>query len=169
MDPDEQPGEIEAGTWIPVTRNTWRHGQVVGNVYAALRAYSKAQGGWSVSVGDPGVRLQRGPDTLRGPDVAMVRKAREPQGKGADGWLEGAPYLAVEVAGDVQAISDLTRKALEYLRAGAQLVWVVDVQPQRVLVFTPPDHVRVVGAQETLDGAPVAPGLVCLVADFFES
>ena len=94
---------------------------------------------------DPGAKLQRDPDTLRGPDVGVVRAEREPTGRGAEGWLDGAPDLAVEVAGDSQTVSELTQKALEYLRAGARLVWVIDADARRVLELTPPDHVRLLG------------------------
>jgi Uma2 family endonuclease len=106
-----------------------------------------------VSVGDPGVKLGHDPDELRGPDVAMARIEREPQGSGAGGWLEGAPDLAVEVAGDSQAMSELTNKALEYLAAGAQMVWIIDAAPRRVVVFTAPDHVRVLGSHDNLEGS----------------
>ena len=80
---------------------------------------------------------------LRCPDVAMVRRSRVPTGKGGAGWLEWAPNLAVEVAGDSQSIADLTAKVVDYLKAGAQLVWVLDPQARKVLVHTPTGPVRI--------------------------
>jgi Uma2 family endonuclease len=168
LDPDEQPGELEEGRWVPVTKNTWRHGQVVGNAYALLRHYAKQHPGWSVSVGDPGTKLARNPDRLRGPDVGMVRAEREPKGKGVDGWLEGAPDIVVEVIGDGQSFSELAKKALEYLSAGAKMVWVLDPDPQTLVLFVPLNQVQILGRDETLDGGDVLPGFSCRVAELFE-
>jgi hypothetical protein len=67
LDPDSQAGELHGGRWVPVTRNTWRHGQLAGNVYVLLRAYAKANPGWSVSIGDPGTKL--GHDDKREKDL----------------------------------------------------------------------------------------------------
>jgi Uma2 family endonuclease len=168
LDPDLYPGEIVDGEWIPVTKSTWRHGEVAGNAYSVLRAYSRSHAGWSVSVGDPGTRLRRAPDTLRGPDVAVARADRRPTGKGTEGWLDGAPDLVVEVVGDTQTASGLARKGLEYLAAGAQIVWVLDPEPETVMVLTPPNHLRILGAGDTLDGGDLLPGFSCPVSELFE-
>ena len=168
LDPDVEAGELDQGKWVPVTRNTWRHGVVVGNAYALLRSYARAHPGWSVSVGDPGTKLATDPDVLRGPDVAIVRAERVPQGRGEGGWLDGAPEVAVEEAGDGQSASEHAKKALEYLSAGARAVWVLDADSERVVLYTAPDHVRVLGSGETLDGGEALPGFSCKVAELFE-
>lgn len=168
LSPDERPGELVAGRWVPVTKNTWRHGEVVGNAYDLLRTYARRQPGWRVSVGDPGTRLRRSPDTLRGPDVAIVRTDRVPTGRGAAGWLEGAPDVAVEVMGDDQTPAELAKKAAEYLAAGAKQVWVVDAAAESVIVYTPPDRFAVLGKGETLSGGEALPGFACEVGDLFE-
>jgi Uma2 family endonuclease len=168
IDPDAQAGELVDGRWLAVTRNTWWHGELVGNVYSLLRTYARQHPGWSVAVGDPGTKLQRSPDTLRGPDVAIVRADRVPKGKGSAGWLEGAPDVAVEVMGDDQTPSQLAKKALEYLAAGAKQVWVVDGDAESVMVYTPPDHVRVLAKDESLDGNDALPGFASKVAALFE-
>jgi Uma2 family endonuclease len=168
LDPDEQPGEIVEGVWVPVTRSTWRHGEVLITVGAILRAYAREHPGWSVSGGDPGTRLQRNPDTLRGPDVGIVQKERRPTGRGAEGWLAGAPDVAVEVVGDSQTASELAKKCLEYLAAGARMAWVLDPEPQLVMVLTPPGNLRILGPDDVLDGEEILPGFACKVAEFFE-
>lgn len=141
---------------------------MAGNVYALLRTYAKARGGWSVSINDPGTKLGHDPDLLRGPDVGIVSEDRVPVGKGSDGWLEGAPDVAVEVVGDSQTHSELAAKALEFLAAGAKMVWVVDAEKERLVLYTPPDHVRVLNSEEVLEGGEALPGFSCRVAEFFE-
>ena len=168
LDPDEQPGEIDHGRWIPkVTRNTWRHGELVINLGALLRLFSRQSPGWSVSVGDPGTKLHRDPDVLRGPDIGVIRAERRPTGRGAAGWLEGAPDLAIEVCGDDQTPSELAKKALEYLAAGSKAVWVVDGASEQVIVYTPPNHVKVLGSKDELDAGDAVPGFRCKVSELF--
>src|SRR5207248_90409 len=82
-------------------------------------------------------------------------------GKGAQGWLDGAPDVAVEVLGDAQSTMELMRKALEYLRAGGKMVWVLDPETRQVSVVTPPDHLRVLDSTEVLDGGEALPGFAC--------
>lgn len=168
LDPDKQPGELDEGRWVPVTKNTWRHGQVIVNVCMRLGQYAKQHPGWSVSAGDSGTKLARNPDRLRGPDIGMVRSEREPKGKGVDGWLEGAPDIVIEVIGDGQSFSELAKKALEYLAAGAKIVWVLDPEPQTIVLFVPPNQVQILGRDELLGGGDVLPGFSCRVAEFFE-
>lgn len=168
LDHDDEAGELDAGRWVPVTKSTWRHGEIVGNAYTLLRAYARSHPGWRVSVADPGTKLGRDPDILRGPATAIVRAERAPTGKGIEGWLEGAPDVAVEVIGDAQPASELTKKALEYLAAGGRMVWVLDPEPRQLMVFTPPSGLRVLGPDDTLDGGEVLPGFSAKVAEFFE-
>lgn len=168
LDPDACAGELDAGRWVPVTRNTLRHGEILVNVASILKAWARANRGYRVSGGDPGTKLGRDPDVLRGPDVAVVRSERWPEGTGAEGWLDGAPDLAVEVVGDGQAPSELAKKALEYLAAGGRMVWVVDPAPRRVIVYWSPNHVRVLGQDDEIEGGDVLPGFHCRVVEFFE-
>lgn len=168
LDPDRDAGDIVQGEWAHVSKNTWRHSLIVGNAYALLRAYARQQGGWFAGVGDPGTKLSTNPDTLRGPDVGVIRAERFPTGKGAAGWLDGAPDLAVEVAGDGQSGIQLARKGLEYLAAGGRMVWVIDPDAELVVVLTAPDHLRVFGKDDTLDAGDVLPGFTCAVVELFE-
>jgi len=168
LDPDTHAGELDAGRWLPVTKSTWRHGEIMVAVAALLRAYARDHAGWSVACGDPGTKLARDPDVLRGPDVGIIRIDRKPTGKGAAGWLEGAPDVAVEILGDTQPVTELMRKALEYLAAGAGMVWLLEAEPRRVMVLTPPDHVRILGPEAMLDGGDVLPGFSCRVEQLFE-
>jgi Uma2 family endonuclease len=167
LDPDKYPGEIVDGKWVPLTKSTWRHGEIVGRAYLLLVLYAQRVPGWSVAVGDPGTKLETNPARLRGPDVGIIRAERRPTGKGVEGWLEGAPDVAVEVVGDGQSVGQLFKKALEYLGAGGKMVWMVDPDAHQVVLVTPPNAVRVLDAEDTLDGGDVLPGFSCKVAELF--
>lgn len=167
LDPDTHAGELDGGRWVPVTRNTWQHGELASKVAFFLQLYARAHPGWSVSVGDPGTRLGVDPEILRGPDVGMVRVARRPVGSGVDGWLDGAPELVVEVKGDSQTFEALTRKVFEYLRAGALLVWVVNPGAQTVVAFPAAGPTRLLSVGDVLEGGDAFPGLAIPVAELF--
>jgi Uma2 family endonuclease len=166
LDPDEHPGDIVNGAWIPVTKSTWRHGVIVINIGFLLRLYARTHPEFSVAGADPGVKLSRDPDVLRGPDVAVVRTERVPTGRGVGGWLDGAPDLAVEVVGDGQTVTGMLKKAAQYLAAGAKAVWVVDPEPRQVAVITA-QGVSVLEADDTIDGGDAVPGFSCKVGEFF--
>ncbi|MEO0324454.1 MAG: Uma2 family endonuclease [Myxococcota bacterium] len=163
-----EEGELVRGRLVEVTRNTWRHGEVVAQVVFLLRLWSRDRPGWSIATGDPGAKLSADPDTLRGPDVGVVRAERRPRGRGVAGWLDGAPDVAIEVVGDTQSVSDVASKALEYLAAGAKLVWILDPQPKRVVVYSPPGLTTVLGADDPLSGGAVLEGFACTVRELFD-
>jgi Uma2 family endonuclease len=166
LDPEEFLAELEEGRLVPVSRGTWRHGRITGKVYFVLELYARAHPGWVVATADPGSKLRRDPDTLRGPDVGMIRAEREPTGRGANGWLDGAPDLVVEVKGDDATLAELERKAAEYLAAGARLVWVVDPDDELVIALTS-NRRRVVSRHEPLDAGDLLPGFTCNLDEIF--
>lgn len=171
LDPDLCPGEIDEGTWVPMSKNSWRHGEVCLNLAMLLGAYCRTHKEWRAAINDPGAKLGRGPDILRGPDIAVIRRERRPLGDGSDGWVDGSPELVVEVIGSSQAPGELARKALQYLASGAKLVWVVDEKARLVVVYSPPNQVRVVGEhgdEDVLDGGDLLPGFSCCIAELFE-
>ena len=149
-------------------RNAWARGRLTINIGSLLKLYAKEHAGWSVASGTPGVKLEHEQDILDGPDIGLVRSERAPSGKGSDRWLDGAPDLVVEIVGDAKPASVLVRKASQYFKNGAQLVWVVEPEAKSVIVLTPPDHVGVVSSGEAIDGAKLLPGFRAMVADFFE-
>lgn len=167
LDPDACPGDLLDGVFVPVSRNTWTHGEIVVKVSVLLSRYLEQHPGWSIAAGDPGAKLRHDPDRLRGPDVGLIRAERRPTGKGTAGWLEGAPDLAVEVMGDDEGLGVALKKAVEYLAAGARMVWVLDADSRRVVVVLPPDRFILRDSDDLLDGGELLPGFSCRVADLF--
>ena len=168
LDPDQNPGDLERGSFFPLTKSTLRHGQFAANITALLHSYTRAHREWLVATCDPGCKLEHDPDTLRGPDVALVKRDRAPTGKGAEGWLDGAPELAVEIFGDSQTVAELLKKAGEYLAAGARMIWLVDPKRERLTVITQDGPHMFLGREDTFEGGELFPGLTCRVAEFFE-
>jgi Uma2 family endonuclease len=72
--------------------------------------------------------------SMPAPDLAAVSLERWNHAEDNDGWLEGAPELAVEVASPSNR--KLQRKAVLYLEHGAEQVWLIDRKTQTVTVMT---------------------------------
>ncbi len=142
LDPDVDGGELEAGRFVPVTRNTWHHGEIVGNAYAVLRACARSRSGWR----------PRSPEGA--PDLAVEVSGDAP------GWSElMKSFLARGGPRD---------RALEYLGAGSRMVWLLDPDARRVVVCTPPSSVKVLGPDDELDGGEALPDFRCRVTELFE-
>lgn len=167
FDPDELPGELENGEWIPVSRPTPRHGEVMAQLAFLLKCFLMQHPIGRVSCGDPGVELTHDPDTLRGPDVIFVANERL-EDKMPDDWLESAPDLAVEIVSKSQSFVENALRARDLLAAGSRAAWVIDPKSRTVAVFTEPDRVRFLQEEDELDGGEVLPGFRCRVAQLFE-
>ena len=72
--------------------------------------------------------------SMPAPDLAAVSVERWNYAEDNDGWLEGAPELAVEVASPSNR--KLQRKAVLYLEHGAEQVWLIYRKTQTVTVMT---------------------------------
>lgn len=120
--------------------------------------------GW-VATNDTFVRTKA--SSVRGADMLYVSYARLPQGDPpAD--LPLAPDLVVEVRSPTDRISQLTDKALEYLRAGVKVVVVVDPSVRSVAVFREDELPFRLANGDELTLPDVLPGFSVAVARFFE-
>ena len=124
--------------------------------------------GW-VFCGDTGYRLDpERPNSVRKPDVAFVRFGRLPNERPADGYDKIAPDLAVEVVSPNDTVLELEEKIEEYLKAGVQLVWVINPELRTLTVHRPDGTGSTVRNGENVDGEAVLPGFRCRLADLFE-
>jgi len=92
------------------------------------------------------------PGTLRAPDVAVGTTPNE-----AQGWIKGAPALAIEYASIGQNEMELQAKIADLLKAGTQLIWVVRLTGVRcVEIYALNQPKRVARVTDTL----TAPGIL---------
>jgi Uma2 family endonuclease len=105
------------------------------NVGLAIGAFVRANGVGRLVSNDSGVRTQRGPDTVRGPDLSFYSFARVPPGPLPRGYLNVVPELVFEVRSPTDRWSAVTAKAQEYLQAGVAVACVLDEMTETVTVF----------------------------------
>src|SRR5207249_10863292 len=74
------PEELVRGRIVPMPQPTRRHGQVCSNAVYVFRRFLEDHDLGHVLCNDAGVITERGPDTVRGPDVAFYSFDRLPKG-----------------------------------------------------------------------------------------
>jgi Uma2 family endonuclease len=143
------------------------HGRVAMSLGGQLFAFVKEHGLGAVYAAETGFILSRDPDTVRAPDVAFITQHRLDEVGVVAGYWPAAPDLAAEVVSPSDSYSEIADKALAWLEAGTQLVWVVDPQGRNVTVYRRPDDVQVLDAQATLDAPSLIPGWQVTVGELF--
>src|SRR5208337_3108629 len=174
----------EFGDWVqrPENANKWfelvrgevielppplkPHGVICANVTWTLGGYVRQRRKGYVTSNDSGVILERDPDTVRGPDVAIYEDAQKFEDLHPK-YGEVPPRLAVEVLSPNDRADKVLRKITDYLRNGVGLIWIVDPEDRFVTVYKPGKEPYVVTQDQELTGEDVIPGLRCRVADFF--
>ncbi len=159
--------ELDEGRLVPVTQPKRRHGKVCARLTTRLQIHCDRTGQGEVLSNDTGFILHRDPDTLRGPDIAVLQAERL-EGLPEDCHPEMAPDLAIEVVSPANSPGDLQRKVAQYLEAGASLVWVVYPARRTVAVYTGGEGlVQLLGDGQELIGDPVLPGFRCSIVELF--
>ena len=143
------------------------HGAASARIVSELAAHVRA-GGLGVVLVECGFVLSEDRSTVRIPDVSFVARANMPGDRLPSGYFRGGPDLAVEVVSPSDKAGELAVKIADYLAAGTQQVWIVEPTTRTVAVYRPGGAARVYGADDTLDGGDLLPGLALPVGDLFE-
>jgi Uma2 family endonuclease len=144
----------------------FEHGAVCTRIASLLDAHVRRQRSGRVVGNGVGFVLARGPDTVLGPDVGFVARARMP-GSRVRGYFEGPPDLAIEVRSQHDSRPAQLRKAAEWLHYGTRSVWLVDPERRTVTVLDASGSSRELAGDTVLED-PVVPGSRVAVADLFD-
>lgn len=158
--------ELVAGRLLKMTPPGGVHGAVAVRLGAAIAAFVDVNRLGIVFV-ETGFKLANNPDTVRGPDVAVVVRNRIPATGIPKGYWQGAPDLAVEVLSPDDLRSEISEKIEQYLETGARQVWVVEPSARRVTVYRPGASPQVLCETDTLDGGDLLPGFEYPIARVF--
>lgn len=144
-----------------------RHGRITAEVAMVIGSYVKEHGLGAVYAGDTGFTLGRGPDTVRGPDVAFVSKARIPDNDPI-GFLELGPDLVVEVLSPGDRPGEVLGKVGDWLNAGTRLVWLIDGQRRGARIYRADGSVSSLTESGELEGEDVLPGFSLPLSNLFQ-
>lgn len=128
--------ELVKGEHITLPPPKSRHSNIQHRILRALQPYVDEH-----RLGD--IRIEAGfklaDDTWLQPDVSFLRTAQI-EAAPPDGYFEGAPALAIEVASESNTAAGLDLKMELYFAHGAEEVWVVFPQTRRLRAYFPDGH-----------------------------
>jgi Uma2 family endonuclease len=144
-----------------------KHGKIAMALGFRLAAFAQEHRLGAVYAAETGFLIQQNPDTVRAPDVAFITQARIDEVGPVDGYWPGAPDIVAEVVSPNDRFSDTEQKALHWLRAGSQVVWVVDPAQTHVTEYRGVSEIRVLSSDETLTMPQLLPGWEVKIAELF--
>lgn len=163
---DGRRTELVNGKVVEVPPPSFRHGVIANRAGRLIGNYVDANKlGW-VTSNDAGVPTRRGPDTVRGPDIAFYSYARIPADQSPEGYPTVAPELIVEVRSPSNTWRAINTKVGEYFLAGVKAVCVIDAETASVGVYVPDDLPRRLTADEELTLPEVFPDFRVPVREF---
>lgn len=158
--------ELVRGVLVVREPAGYAHGKVAMRLAARLFAHNERTQEGDVLAAETGFTLARGPDTVRAPDVAFVRRDRVPEPVPA-GFPEFAPDLAVEVLSPDDRPGEVLAKVADWLGAGTRLVWVVDPRRRLARVYRADGTQSQLDEADVFDGEDVLPGFACSLAEIW--
>src|SRR6266851_921931 len=164
--------DLLSGDLIRVSPAGFRHGRLAAEIARRLGNFLADHPTFGVVVGaETGFRLSRDPDTVLGPDAAIVRRDRLPAGQAQLGFLELAPDLAVEIVSPSDRWITVSGKVDAYLAAGVRVVWVIEPGPRAAWVHTAEGAERRLGADggDILQAESVLPGFRLPLSELFDA
>ncbi len=160
--------ELVRGKLMPTTPNNTKIGLVIMQLAVALGNFANSRQLGIFFAARTGFTLQQNPDTVRAPDVAFVAQSRIPEeGVPETGFWAIAPDLVAEVVSPNDRMTEIQDKVTDYLAAGVRLVWVVDPKTETVTVYQSLKQVKVLVAEDVLEGEDVLPGFELALKKLF--
>ena len=146
----------------------YTHGRVAMGFGWRLAQHVKANNLGVVCAAETGFLLERDPDTVRAPDCAFVSLQRLAAVGDVEGYLPGAPDLAVEVVSPGDTYSDVQEKAIEWLEGGSAMVLVLNPRKHTVTIYRSLADITILDQNAILDISEVVPGFRLPVKDLFD-
>lgn len=145
----------------------FRHSKITGQAFYLLRTHIESHRLGHVLTGEAGFIVRRGPDTVRGADVAFISYARLPKDTTLAGFVEAPAELVIEVLGDDVSWGDMEKKIAEYHAFGVDLVWVLDPRTLTLRAYARGGSPVLLRDSDIVSADPFVPGFSRRVAEFF--
>ena len=160
---DYESYEYVKGELAPMSTPTMAHGEISTNIVTLLNNYVRQHQLGRVYTAETTFQIG---ESGRKPDVAFVSQERLPENRHQASPIP--PDLAIEVVSPSDKVYDVQEKALEYLDAGTQMVWVIEPIAKTITVYRSPSDIKMLTINDTLTGEDVVEGFQCAVAEVFE-
>jgi Uma2 family endonuclease len=157
--------ELVEGRLVRMSLVGYEHARVAMRFAAMLYAHAVRNGLGEV-LPELGCKLQSNPDTVRGPDIAFIRRERTTLA--ARGFWNGAPDLVVEVLSPDDRLSHMRAKVDEYLSRGVLAVVIIDPGQKSVTIRRRLSVPLVMRGGDEIVLDDVLPGFICRACEIFE-
>jgi Uma2 family endonuclease len=122
-----------------------------------------AQFVWKYDLGelyitDVGFQLTWNPDTVLGPDISFISKARLEEMGEIEGYWPGPPDLAVEVLSPGYPPGRANKRKSLWLSFGTRQVWIVDLRHSTITIYRSPSDVTTFSGSDVLEAQDLFPG-----------
>jgi Uma2 family endonuclease len=144
------PEELVKGRIVSMPPPGARHGQICNKVGRFLGNHAEDRDLGHVLSNDAGTVTERGPDSVRGPDVSFYTYAKLPKGPLPEGYPAVPPDLVVEVLSPHDRWPKVLAKVAEYLNAGVAVVAVLDPERRTLHLYEGDQPVRILGTDDEL-------------------
>ena len=162
-------GELIRGVLYEMSPGAAKHGKVAANLQYELMAFVKPRRLGTTFTAETGFWLERGPDTVRAPDVSFTLAERLPLDADEDSYSAVVPDIVGEVRSRNDTRAKVRAKAEMWLSFGVRLCWVVHPDTRTIDVHRPGAPTATLTEADTLDGGDVLPGFTCAVSAVFEA
>jgi len=160
--------ELIEGELRKMTPAGAEHGFLSNEIDYLLRDHVKREGLGQVFGAETGFRIGCNPDTVLAPDGSFVRKERIAVIGIPKEYFPEAPALVVEVVSPNDSAEEVDDKIRRWFDAGVEMAWVIYPRGRTVTVYCGLDNIRILTANDTLDGGSAIPGFHCSLADLFQ-
>lgn len=146
------------------------HGRIAWKLSLLLGRFVSEHKLGVMTAAETGFIISRNPDTVRAPDLALVRKERLGDAP-RRGFFPGPPDLAVEVLSPDDTAAELLAKVNDWLAAGTSQVWLVDPAHRTISIYRGrggEGSVSIFGKDETITASEPLAGFRLKVADAFD-
>jgi Uma2 family endonuclease len=132
--PDDKRYEIIEGELLLTPSPSFRHQDILGELFLHLRAFVREKGLGKVVAAPMDVVLSH--DNVVQPDILFLSRDRLSLAEGSHG-VQGAPDLVVEILSPSTAGRDKVLKRTLYGKYGVREYWMVDPGASTVEILTP--------------------------------
>ena len=160
-------GELVRGELFELMPPGYRHNKIMGFVTYVLMSFVVPRSLGTVLPGDLGVIVERGPDTVRAPDIAFFSEQTIPLDEETPSYAEVVPDLAIEVGSPNDSMPERETRARMWIGHGVALVWMVHPESESIDVYRPGQEIETLSVGDQITGQDVIPGFQSAVADLF--
>jgi Uma2 family endonuclease len=108
------------------------HGEVEAHLVWVLKQYLQRYPVGRLLSGGASYVLERGPDTVRGPDISFISEERVRGDRLPETWPDYAPDLVIEILSPSNRPRQMAERRADLFRAGCREIWIL--APRRTTV-----------------------------------